>query len=354
MGDRYWLMQIVDAWNGVPAAPGSRTLGGAEPHVFLVAGPDWDGPVPDGMELLRSPTNLAGIGGRTYCAGPEDYAAVNRLQDQYTLTPLSAWGSEYTPPSDVPLREGVDGTTLVNAQVMALDTDQFFGNLSRLMATNPPYPADAPMLEKLRALGIAPGAAFSTATLSDDVKAAIDEGVAMGKAALAEEAKKLGKIVNNWSLTYDMGRYGTRYAYRAAWTFVGIGGNVLEDAFYPLAVSDADGSQLTGEHAYTLTFAKDAWPPADAFWSLTLYNMDGYLVDNPLNRYAVGDRSGMTPNADGSLTIYIQSQSPGGAKEANWLPAPEAGPFKVSLRLYAPRESVRDGSWVPPAVERID
>ena len=354
MGDRYWMMQIVDAWNGVPAVPGSRTHSGDDPHVFLVTGPDWKGTVPEGMELLRTPTNLGGIGGRTYCAGADDYAAVNALQDQYQLTPLSAWGKPYTPPASVPLKEGADGETLVNEQVMALDAGQFFSNLNRLLATNPPYAEDAPTLEKLRPLGIVPGAPFSNEGLNADVVAAIEEGVVEGKAAMAAEMKSLGKMVNQWGLTYDMGRYGTKYAYRAAWTFVGIGGNLLEDAFYPLALNDADGKPLSGEHNYTLTFKKGAWPPADAFWSMTLYDLEGYLVDNPLDRYAIGDRSGMEPNPDGSLTIYIQGGSPGKDKEANWLPAPKTGLFKVALRLYVPRESVLDGSWVPPAVARVD
>jgi len=354
MGDRYWLMQIIDAWNGVPAAPGSRTHGGAKAQNFLIAGPNWKGTAPDGIEVLRSPSNLIMIGGRTYCAGADDYAAVNALQDQYKLTPLSAWGKPYTPPANVPLREGVDGKTLVNAQVMALKAGQFFSNLNRLLATNPPYPEDAPILNKLRPLGIAPGAPFSTEGLGAEVIAALEEGVAQGKAAMAAEMKSLGKMVNHWGLTYDMGRYGTKYAYRAAWTFVGIGGNVIEDAFYPLALNDADGKPLSGEHKYTLTFKKGAWPPADAFWSMTLYDIEGYLVDNPLDRYAIGDRSGMKPNPDGSLTITIQGESPGKEKEANWLPAPKSGPFKVALRLYAPQKSVLNEDWVPPAIQRAD
>jgi hypothetical protein len=354
MGDRYWVMQIVDSWNGVPAAPGSRTHSGDKPHEFLIAGPDWNGAAPEGIEVLRSPTNLAGIGGRTYCAGAEEYELVNNLQDQYKLTPLSAWGQPDTPPAKVPLKEGVDGETLVNEQVMALSAEQFFGNLNRLMATNPPYAADAPTLEKLRPLGITPGAPFSTEGLGADVVAAIEEGVAQGKAAMAAEMKSLGEMVNNWGLTYDMGRYGNRYAYRAAWTFVGIGGNLIEDAFYPLTLLDSEGEQLTGEHSYTLTFDDGAWPPASAFWSITMYDLEGYLVDNPLDRYALGDRSGMEPNPDGSLTIYIQGEPPGKEKEANWLPAPKSGPFKLSMRLYVPSKSVLDKTWVPPAVKRIN
>jgi len=353
MGDRYWMMQIVDAWNGVPAAPGSRTLSGDKPYVFLIAGPDWKGTVPEGMELLRCPTNLGGIGGRTYCAGADDYAATNALQDQYQLMPLSAWGKPYTP-GEVPLKEGADGKTLVNEQVMALNAGQFLSNLNRLLVTNPPYATDEPTLKKLLPLGIAPGAPFSTVGLDADVIAALEEGVGAGKAAMAAEMKSLGKMVNHWGLTYDMGRYGTKHAYRAAWTFVGIGGNVIEDAFYPLALNDADGKPLSGEHKYTLTFKKGAWPPADAFWSMTLYDIEGYLVDNPLDRYAIGDRSGMKPNDDGSLTIHIQADSPGKDKEANWLPAPKAGPFKVALRLYAPQESVLNEDWVPPGIQRAD
>ena len=266
--------------------------------------------------------------------------------------PLSAWGKPYTPPANVPLKEGADGETLVNEQVMALKAGQFFSNLNRLMVTNPPYAEDAPVLQKLRALGIAPGEPFSTEGLDADMVAALEEGVAQAKAALVDEIKSLGKMVNQWGLTYDMGRYGTRYLYRAAWTFAGIGGNVIEDAFYPIGLYDANGEPLSGEHNYTLNFEKGAWPPADAFWSMTLYDMEGYLVDNPIDRYAIGDRSGMNPNDDGSLTIYIQSESPGKDKEANWLPAPKTGPFKVALRLYIPQESVINEEWVPPGIAR--
>jgi hypothetical protein len=350
MGDRYWVMQIVDAWNGVPASPGSRTHYGDNAHDFLIAGPDWKGTAPDGVEVIQSPTELTIIAGRTYTPGGSDYAEVNTLQDQYKLTPLSDWGTPYVAPDHIPLKEGVDGETLVNTQLMALDAEQFFSNLNRLMATNPPYAGDAPMLKKLLPLGIEPGAPFSTASFSDELKAALEEGIAEAKVALAEEIKNLGEIINGWTLTYDMGRYGTKYIYRAAWTYAGIGGNLIEDAFYPFTVQDIEGNQLTSDKKYTLTFEAGEWPPAQAFWSLTMYDMEGYLVENPLNRYAVGDRSQMKPKADGSLTIYIQSESPGEDNESNWLPAPKSGDFKLFMRLYAPMEKVIDGSWIPPGI----
>jgi hypothetical protein len=350
MGDRYWVMQLIDAWNGVPAAPGSRTHGGRARY-FAITGPNWQGQLPAGVEELKSPTTLTIVAGRTYCSGKEEYAIVNRLQDQYKLTPLSQWGSDYVPPEHVPVKEGVDGTTLVNQQFMALSAEQFYQNLNRLLVDNPAYPADAPALQSFEKLHIAPGAEFSMAAFAPEVAEAIEAGYAAGKTEMLANAKNLGEIKNGWTLTYDMGRYGTRYAYRAAWTLIGVGGNLLEDAFYPTCIVDADGDPLDGAHQYTFTFTKDKMPPAKAFWSLTMYDIDTYLVPNELNRSSLGDRSDLNYAPDGSLTLYLQKDNPGKDKEANWLPAPD-GPFRLYLRLYAPEEAVIDRSWLPPAVRK--
>jgi hypothetical protein len=163
--------------------------------------------------------------------------------------------------------------------------------------------------------------------------------------------KSLGDSVDGWSLTYDMGRYGTRYAYRAAWTAVGIGGNILEDAFYPNTTIDGDGDELTGANNYELTFPEGEIPPAAAFWSLTMYDGESYLVPNELDRYAVGDRSAFTLAPDGSLTIYIQHENPGPDKESNWLPAPE-GKMRLALRLYVPDDRVINRRWVPAPIRK--
>ncbi len=352
MGNRYWLMQMINAWNDVPATPGSRTHGGKGGN-FAITGPNWKGQLPTGVEEIKSPTNLLIIAGRTYCSGPSDYDAVHKLQDQYKLTPLSQWGKSYTPPDNVPLKEGVDGTTLVNKQVTSLSAEQFFKNLNRLMVNNPPYAADAAMMKSLEKIGIKPGADFSLKSFSSETAKAIEEGYAAGFKAMMEEAKHLGKMVNGWSMSYDLGRYGTKYAYRAAWTFVGVGGNLPEDAIYPVVQVDADGIPLDAANKYTLIFKKDEIPPAAAFWSLTMYDPEGYLVENKLKRYAIGDRSNMKPGTDGSITIYIQNDSPGQDKESNWLPSPAKGGFKMALRLYAPKKSVIDGSWAPPAIKKM-
>ena len=170
--------------------------------------------------------------------------------------------------------------------------------------------------------------------------------------AIRDEEPKLGERVNGWNLSRDLGRYGTEYTYRAAWTFFGVGGNLVEDAFYPLSLVDADGRRYDGTNRYVLRFSKEQLPPVDAFWSVTMYDADSYLVDNPIDRYALGDRSGLTFADDGSLTILIQSDQPNDGQTANWLPAPTSGAFKLALRLYVPKSEVADGSWVPPAVER--
>jgi hypothetical protein len=350
MGDRYWLMQLIDAWNNVPQAPGSRTVGG-DGGDFAITGPNWQGTLPPGVTELRMPTSLALIGGRIYTAGKDDYAAVHALQDQLKLVPLSHWGSDYAPPARVPLKEGVDAQTPVTTQVLDMSPEAFFNRLNSLMVENPPEPADPEMMARLERLGIAPGATFSMSAFAPEVQEAIAAGVVEAQKQLRETP--LGKEVNGWEITLDMGRYGTNYPYRAAWTFFGVGGNLLEDAIYPTANKDRDGNPLDGANKYELHFAKDEIPPVEAFWSLTMYDAESYLVPNTINRYALGDRSGMKLGEDGSLIIYIQKDDPGADKQSNWLPAPE-GPFRLALRLYAPRKEVAEGTWAPPAVQRVE
>jgi hypothetical protein len=350
MGNRFWLMQLVDAWNNVPHAPGSRTLGGKGGN-FAIVGPAWTGTLPTGLTELRIPTDLVLLGGRTYTAGKEDYAAVHALQDQYRLVPLSEWGKAYTPPTDVPLKPGVDTSTSVPAQMLAMPPEAFFSRLNALLVTNPPEPADPATMARIARLGIAPGEPFSMTAFTPEVRKAIEEGVAAGQRQMQETTR--GKEVNGWEITLDMGRYGTNYPYRASWTFYGIGGNLAEDAVYPLASKDGDGAALNGANKYILHFSKDEIPPVNAFWSLTMYDAESYLVPNAIDRYALGDRSRMKFGDDGSLTMYIQSQSPGADQQANWLPAPKEGDFRVALRLYAPKKEVADGTWSPPAVKRV-
>ena len=349
MGDRFWIMQLIDAWNNVPHAPGSRTVGSHGGN-FAIVGPVWQEALPAGVTELRVPTNLILVGGRTYTGGVDDYAAVHALQDQYKLVPLSHWGTDYTPPENVPLKEDVDTTTPVPTQVLAMSPETFFNNVNRLLVTNPPEPADPETMTRLARLGIGPGATFSMEAFAPEVRTAIEEGVAAGVKLMKDTPR--GTNVNGWEIALDMGRYGKKYAYRAGWTFYGVGGNLPEDAVYPFAKQDAEGTPFHGANNYELHFDKDEIPPVNAFWSVTMYDSDSFLVDNSINRYALGDRSDLTFDDDGSLTLYIQCDSPGAGKESNWLPAPKDAEFEMALRLYAPKKEVVDGTWKPPAVVR--
>ena len=354
-GNRWWIMQIIDAWNDVPAAPGSRTHGGKGGN-FALVGPNFKGSLPAELEEIRVDTSLVALGGRTYTGGKDDYAAVHKIQDQYKLIPLSQWkGKEtsYTPPASLPVKSGVDVKTPVPSQVFKLSAEQFFGRLRELLVNNPAREADAPVMAKLAKLGIKPGAPFKMDAFDPNTRKAINEGIAAGQQAIRDQESKMGDMVNGWQIARDLGRYGTKYTYRAAWTFFAVGGNLVEDAIYPLTLVDSDGNKLDGRNKYALRLAKNEIPPVNAFWSLTLYDKDSYLVDNPINRYALGDRSNCTLGEDGSLTIYLQNESPGKNKESNWLPTPKDGAFKLALRLYVPKEQVAEGAWKPPAVQRV-
>jgi len=159
--------------------------------------------------------------------------------------------------------------------------------------------------------------------------------------------------VNGWEFTpRDVGRYGTNYLLRAAIAMIGLGANLREDAIYSRAILDEGGQVLTGARRYTITFPYGGLPPVSAFWSISLYNEERTFVENPLHRYAIGDRDGLTMNSDGSLTIYVQKESPGQAREGNWLPT-AADSFNLIMRLYWPSASILEGRWTPPPVCRV-
>jgi len=296
--------------------------------------------------------------GRIYCTGtPEDYKAVHAIQDKVTAVPLSAYGKPYTPePGKVD--PAVDMKTAVRDQVNALDAAAYFKLFAELLKTNPPAADDAPMVAKLAKIGIVQGQDFDASKL--------DPAVAKGMAAAPKPAQeaimgwlKAGiaagdfKLENGWAFTTKTGLYGTSYLQRALVTAIGLGANRPEDAVYPTSTGPDLVKKYSGEKKYVMRFEKGQLPPANGFWSLTMYDADYFFVDNPLNRYNVSSRSKFKPNKDGSIEVYIQNESPGKDKEANWLPAPKEG-FVLMLRLYWPKDkapSILDGSWKIPEVK---
>jgi hypothetical protein len=348
---RFYLLPMLDMWTDVFASPGKRTTGTQAGH-FAVVPPGWSGTLPAGMERIDAPTAYVWIIGRTQTNGPKDYAAVHAVQDGYRLTSLADWGKPERPAA-VTTDPTVDMKTAPLIQVNSMSGEDFFTRAVALLDTNPPHVTDQPILARMRRLGIEPGKPFDYAKADPVVKKAIDRAPAAGMAAMKAKLPTLARVVNGWQMNTDcMGVYGTWYLKRALVAMVGLGANLAEDAIYPLNLADAEGKPLDGTNAYRLTFRKDELPPADAFWSVTLYDSDGFPVANALDRHAVGDRDALVFNADGSLELVIQAESPGPGKESNWLPSPK-GPFNLTMRIYAPRANALNGEWTPPPVQRV-
>jgi hypothetical protein len=346
---RYYLMPLIDAWTNVFASPGKRTTG-TKAGNFVITGPGWTGDLPKGMTEYKAPTNLVMIGGRTQANGPADYAAVNAIQKKYKVTPLSAWGKPYTPPPGV-VDPALDMSP-PSEQVAKMSAADFFKLLSALLKSNPPPAADAPALAQLAKIGIVPGQDFDVAKLDPAVAKALEPSVKTALARLQAAAKDGGKKVNGWSIfPMNLADFGTDYGFRGVVALVGFGANLPADAIYPSAFTDGEDKPLDGANKYVLHFDKGQTPPANAFWSLTMYDAQSFFVENPINRYNIAAWMPLKYNKDGSLDIYIQRESPGKDKQANWLPAAE-GPFSVTMRIYWPKPEALDGTWKPSPIVR--
>ena len=352
MGDRYFLMPMLDGWTNVFEVPGTRTTGN-KAQTYAITGPGWKGKLPEGVKELKSPTNMVWILGRTYCTGtPDDYKACHAVMDKYDLRPLSAYGKSYTPPAGK-VDPTIDMKTAVREQVNKLDAGAYFKLLAALMKDNPPAKEDAPMVEKLAKIGVVPGKDFDISK----VDAAVATGLAKVPQAAQEKImahfKDGGTFANGWMFSTKAGVYGADYLQRAFITAIGLGANRPQDAVYPTSTDAVNGKKYSGANKYVMHFPKGQTPPVNAFWSITMYDAAYFFVDNPLNRYTVSPRNDLKYNPDGSLNIYVQNESPGKDKEANWLPAPK-GEFVLMLRMYWPKDkapSIIDGTWKPPAVK---
>lgn len=346
---RYYLMPMLSGWTDVFASPGTRTTGTEEQN-FAITGPFWKGALPQGVQELKSPTNMVWIIGRTYCAGtPEDYKAVHTLQNGYSLVPLSSYGKPYTPPKGV-VNPALDMNTPVRSQVNRMDAETFFTRLVRLMTANPPSAQDQPMVDKMAKIGIVLGQQLDYAKLDPVVKRSLELAPKLAREEIISLQQLSEDMVNGWQVSKKTGVYGADYLQRACVAAIGLGANKPEDALYPYASVDSNGKPLDGKNRYVIHFEKDQIPPVKGFWSLTLYNSQYFLTANSLNRYSLSPRDKLHYNQDGSLDIYVQHASPGKDKESNWLPAPESA-FILMLRLYWPDVAVLNNTWKPPLIK---
>jgi hypothetical protein len=346
---RYYELPMYDMWTDVFAVPGQRTTG-TEAGNWAVIPPGWQGTLPDGVDRIDAPTPYVWIIGRTQTNGPADYPVVHEIQDAFGVTPLSYWGGQ-VPPVTAVIDPGIDMVTPTLDQVNGMSAEDFFNDGLGLMKLHRPHLTDWSLIAQMRRLGLTAGAGF--ASLDPAVRGALHDVPAAALQAMQQAFPRLAKVVNGWQMNIDtMGVYGNFYVKRAIVTMVGLGANSAEDAVYPIAMADADGNPLAGDNDYVLHFDKTGLPPVHAFWSITMYDAQGFQAANSLNRFAIGDRDPLHYNTDGSLDLYLQHKPPGTSKEANWLPAPQ-GPLGVTLRLYSPQAPVLNGTWAPPAIRRI-
>ncbi len=349
--ERYYDVEMWDAYTFIAGYAGSRTTGNDAGN-FMLVGPGWKGETPEGIKkVYEFDTDFGVVVFRTQLFDPADIGNVEKIQAQYKMQPLSAFLGTTPPPAapDVdfikPLTKEEQKTSL-----------EFFNIMNFVLGYSPPVPSEAALRERFARIGVGGGMTFDPAKLSPEMKTAIEQGRADAWEAFAGGVKELteGKLTSG-----DV--FGSReflkdnYLNRWLGT-IGIYGNAKEEAMYPIYRVDSEGNALSGVNRYTLRFAPGQYPPVNAFWSLTMYDLpQSLLVANPINRYLIN--SPMLPqmkqDADGGLTIYIQHESPGKDKEPNWLPAP-TGPFATYMRLYWPKEAALDGSWTKPKLNRAE
>ncbi|MDD2050596.1 DUF1254 domain-containing protein [Pseudomonas putida] len=352
--DRYFMLTLQSLWTDVFAVPGTRTTGANTQREFLLVGPRWQGQAPEGLEIIRSPTRIAVVGGRTQTNGVADFENVHKIQQGYKVVPLSAWGKgDYVAPKHR-VDPAIDMTTRPRVQIENMPPEVFFARFADLLKDNPPGSLDYPMLHRLERVGLQAGKAFDLNAAAPAIQQAFSRATADGKLLVQTLGHKAaGAGGQGWTYTLSGGAYGANYRERAAVAYYALGLNLPQDAVYPSLTVDSDGRPLDGSQRYVLHLSKAQLPPVHAFWSLTAYDAEGYFMPNALKRQALGDRDKLVMNADGSLDLYIQADSPGAGKEANWLPVSGAA-FTLMLRLYWPRSEVLAGTWAPPAVQRLN
>lgn len=350
--ERYFSIQLIDLYTHNFDYIGSRTTGN-DGGAFLIAAPGWNGDIPAGInKLIRSETDLIIALYRTQLFNPDDIENVKKVQSGYKAEPLSAFLGQQAPKAAPP----IDFIAPLTPETQKT-SPEFFNILNFILRFCPTHPSETELMARFAKIGIGAGLQFDADKLSPQIRSAVEQGMADAWAELESFRKE--KVDTREVTSGDI--FGTReflknnYLYRMAAGVLGLYGNSKEEAIYPLYRADSDGNALNGANRYTLHFPQGQLPPAQAFWSLTMYELpSSLLVANPLNRYLVN--STMLPHfvleSDGGLTVLIQNESPGSDKEANWLPAP-AGPFFVAMRIYWPEEEALNGAWTAPLVKKV-
>lgn len=346
--DRFYLMAMLDAWTNNFAGPGSQTNGG-EATRYLITGPDWAGDIPAGMEQIEAPTDMVWIIGRTELKGPDDLEAANRVQQSFGLRPLNGPEPVRSEEACQPILDRISPEDTIRA----LSGAEFFQRLDALIARYPPPAADAGKLETLGQINVGPYANGRISDLSENNLEALDRGVERGQSAMDAGFSFASR--GTWTPDPErvpLGDYGDQFLVRGIVSQIGFGANRNEFAVYQNARRTARGGELDGrEGVYRLVFENGDTPPVGAFWSVTVYDGEGFLVANALDRYALGSNSDLQADANGDVVITFARERPDDVPVENWLPVPD-GPFEVTLRMYWPNDPILNGRWSAPAISR--
>lgn len=352
--DRYYSLQFIDVFTHNFAYVGSRATG-SQAGDYLLAGPGWRGTAPNGVRsVIRSETDFAFVLYRTQLFGTDDLNAVKKIQTQYRVQPLSQFTGGKPPP-----RSEVAFVKPLSAEAQKT-SPEFFGILNFLLQFAPTHSSEKELMARFSKAGIMAGRSFEVATLPPEQRRAVEDG--MGDAWRAFAKYKADVIDTGKKGSAD--GFGTReflgndYMMRMSSAALGIYGNSKEEANYPAYFTDSEGKPLDAErNRYTVRFAPGRMPPVNSFWSLTMYELpSSLLTENPIDRYLINSpmEKALARDPDGSVTLYIQHDSPGEEKEVNWLPAPK-GPFFMIMREYWPKKEALDGSWkAPPAIRTVE
>jgi hypothetical protein len=351
---RYFSVQLVDLYTHNYGYLGSRTTGNGG-GAYMIAGPSWEGETPKNIiKVIRCETDFSLAGYRTQLFGPDDLENVKAIQAGYQAQTLSAFLGAPAPPA----APAIDWPK-IDKTLAATDPFRYLNHLLTFCPTVGSAEVEKPLRQRFARIGIEAGKPFSTDHLNPDQKAELVAGMASGLEKIRRQLANAGKEVNGWrigSFFGDREFYNGDWTLRAAAAMGGIYGNNATEALYPLLATDSEGNKPDcSRNRYTLTFPKGQLPPANAFWSVTMYDArTQLLIENPIHRYLINSPMlpGLKTNQDGSLTLYIQKDSPGEDKASNWLPAPD-GPIYVAMRIYWPKEAAINGTWKPPAVVSV-
>jgi len=349
---RYYLIQIMDAWTNVIGSLGKRTTG-TKSLKFFLCGPNYKGLSPKELIRIDSPTNMAWILGRIDTNGPEDYDTVGRIQEQITLEIYNKTSENIMMNNSVLINKTKSKLVPID-KLMNMDVDEYYNTFSKLLQDNSPLKNDTSIVEYFGYLGVLE-ANFNYSSLNPFYRFILNAEYKLSNSILNSGLiKKFMKTNHGWmgSGLSNIGDYGTDYMTRALVAKMGFGANLPIDAIYPTAYFDTNDYELNGSNEYILRFNKSDIPVVNAFWSLAIYDKDSFLVPNEINRYSLRNTDDLIYSEDGSLTFYIQNTSPGVFKMKNWLPSPKEGKFSVTMRLYWPDKKILENKWTPPGIQK--